>query len=82
MTEQVRHQNVPLRPKTANNAARDLKNIKQSDLGDLIRGLTVHDQMQVLHSIVDAKGRPNLASKLNSQTPVTLPKEVTFGKHK
>jgi len=58
MSDQVRHHNKPNRPKTANTAAKELKKIKESDLGDLIRGLTVHDQMQVLHSIVDARGRP------------------------
>ena len=61
MSDQVRHQNKPNRPKTATNAARDLKNLRQGDLGDMIRSLTVHDQMQVLHSIIDAKGRPKVA---------------------
>ena len=65
MSEQVRHHNVPHRPKTANLASKEFARIKQSDLGDLIRGLTVHDQMQVLHSIVDAKGRPKSKPVLN-----------------
>jgi len=43
MSDQVRHHNVPNRPKTANPASKELAKIKKSDLGDLIRGLTVHD---------------------------------------
>ncbi len=75
----MRHHNVPNRPKTANLASKELARIKQSDLGDLIRGLTVHDQMQVLHSIVDSKGRPK-SRPVNDDGPKVLPNEVTFGK--
>ncbi len=81
MSEQVRHHNVPHRPKTANLASKELARIKQSDLGDLIRGLTVHDQMQVLHSIVDAKGRPK-SKPVRDEGQKAMPNEVTFGKPK